>query len=84
MEEIRKTESGIVIPQGSNDENCVGATVVSVGAKVNNEKETNAKIVAGDVVLFGQYSGTKLNCSSSVSGSYMIVKASDILGIIKK
>ncbi|QEK37993.1 co-chaperone GroES [Candidatus Cytomitobacter indipagum] len=80
----RQTASGIVLPETSNEDSITG-TVISAGPGSLNDKgeRISMQISVGDVVLFGQWAGTKINVSGLKDGTYVIIKSSDISGIIK-
>lgn len=81
----RQTASGIVLPEASNEDSTIG-TVIAVGPGAMNDKgdKIPMQIKVGDVVLFGQWAGTKINVSGLKDGTYTIIKSSDISGIIKR
>lgn len=75
MEAEEKTSSGIIIPDTAKEKPQKG-TVVAVGPGTNDEK---MEVKAGDVVLYGKYSGTDLKMDGK---DYLIMKQSDILAIV--
>ncbi|MGE5354590.1 MAG: co-chaperone GroES [Acidobacteriota bacterium] len=77
-----KTKGGIILPDTAKEKPIEG-TVVAVGqGKVSEEGKVSALTVkVGDTVLYGKYSGTEV----SIDGEeYLIMRESDIFGIIKK
>lgn len=70
-----KTASGIIIPDTAKEKPQEG-TVVAVGSGKKDEPLT---VKTGDKVLYGKYSGTELKLDGK---DYLIVKESDLLGII--
>ncbi len=70
-----KTASGIIIPDTAKEKPQKG-TVVAVGPGKKDEK---IELKAGDVVLYGKYSGTEINYDGK---DYLIMKQEDILVII--
>jgi chaperonin GroES len=70
-----KTASGIIIPDSAKEKPQKG-TVVAVGPGKKDEK---IELKAGDVVLYGKYSGTELNYNNK---DYLIMKQEDVLVII--
>ncbi|MGE5432724.1 MAG: co-chaperone GroES [Syntrophomonadaceae bacterium] len=77
-----KTKGGIILPDTAKEKPIEG-TVVAVGqGKVSEEGKVSALTVkVGDKVLYGKYSGTEV----SIDGEeYLIMRESDIFGIIKK
>ncbi|MFB3132797.1 MAG: co-chaperone GroES [Rhodothermales bacterium] len=74
-----KTSSGLYIPDSAKEKPQRG-TVVSVGpGKVENGNKIEMTVKEGDTVLYGKYSGTEITLDSE---EYLIMRESDILGII--
>ena len=76
-----KTKGGIIIPDTAQEKPMEGK-VLAVGGGARNE---NGQIVAldvkkGDKILFGKWSGTEVK----IDGKELIMKESDIMGIIEK
>ncbi|AYO56905.1 co-chaperone GroES [Chryseobacterium sp. 6424] len=69
------TASGIIIPDTAKEKPQEG-TVVAVGPGKKDEPTT---VKVGDKVLYGKYSGSELKLDGK---DYLIVKESDLLGII--
>jgi len=72
-----KTASGIIIPDTAKEKPQEG-TVVAVG---NGKKDEPMSVKVGDKVLYGKYSGTELKLDGK---DYLIVRESDLLGVIEK
>ena len=70
-----KTASGIIIPDTAKEKPQEG-TVIAVGPGKVDEPTT---VKVGDKVLYGKYSGSELKLDGK---DYLIVKESDLLGII--
>ena len=70
-----KTASGIIIPDTAKEKPLQGK-IVAVGPGNKDEPMTVKK---GDLVLYGQYSGTEIKLDGK---SYLIMKESDVYGII--
>ena len=82
-DEEETSEGGIVLP-GSAAEKPSQGKVLAVGpGKTNDKGEIQAIAVkAGDMVVFGQYSGSN---TVKVDGEELVVlNENDILGILKK
>ena len=79
-EEARR--SGIIIPDTAKEKPQEG-TVVSVGkGKVSDQGQVlPMHVKAGDVVLFGKYSGTEIKIDDV---EHLILHQDDILGIVSK
>ena len=71
----QKTAGGIIIPDTAKEKPQRG-TVIAVG---NGKKDEPMTVKAGDIVLYGKYSGTEINYEGK---DYLIMKESDILAII--
>ncbi len=69
------TTSGIIIPDTAKEKPQKGK-VIAVGPGTADEK---MEVKAGDVVLFGKYSGSEIEIGDT---EYMIMRQSDILAII--
>lgn len=69
------TASGIIIPDTAKEKPQEG-TVVAVGPGKVDEPTT---VKVGDKVLYGKYAGSELKLDGA---DYLIVKESDLLGII--
>lgn len=80
-DEEQKTSGGIIIPDTAKEKPIQGE-VVAVGPGSRNEKGevTPLDVKAGDLVLYGKWSGTEIKIDGE---DYLIMKESDILGIIK-
>jgi chaperonin GroES len=82
MEEERKTAGGIVIPDSATEKPMRGEVIAIGAGKVLDNGELRALAVkAGDIVLFGKYSGTEVK----VDGQELVVmREDDIMGVIEK
>ncbi len=70
-----KTSGGIFIPDSAQEKPQKGK-VVAVGA---GTKEVEMEVKAGDIVLYGKYSGTELQVDGN---DLLIMRQSDILAIV--
>ncbi|MEL6874818.1 chaperonin GroES [Parasphingorhabdus marina DSM 22363] len=82
VEADAKTAGGIIIPDSAQEKPSEGKVVaVGGGLKDDNGKVTALDVKKGDSILFGKWSGTEV----TVEGEDLIImKESDILGIIEK
>ncbi len=82
VEADTKTAGGIIIPDSAQEKPSEGKVVaVGNGLKDDNGKATPLDVKKGDKILFGKWSGTEV----TVEGEELIImKESDILGIIEK
>lgn len=80
LEAEETTKGGIVLPDTAK-EKPQQAKVIAVGkGKVSDDGKVVApEVKAGDVVLYGKYSGTELQFDER---SLMVLKEEDILGIV--
>ncbi|MDD4108825.1 MAG: co-chaperone GroES [Prolixibacteraceae bacterium] len=74
QEAEEKTQSGIIIPDSAKEKPQQG-TVVLTGA---GKKDEPMELKAGDVVVYGKYSGTELNIDGQ---DYLLMSQSDVLYI---
>jgi chaperonin GroES len=76
-----KTAGGIIIPDTAKEKPSEGEIVAAgTGARREDGSIVKMEVKAGDMVLFGKWSGTEV----SVNGEdLLIMKESDILGVIE-
>ncbi len=80
VENEETTKSGILIAANAKEKSQV-ATVVAVGPGGNVDgKEVHMEVKESDRVVFAKYAGTEIKIDGE---EYIIVKQSDILGIIE-
>lgn len=76
LEEERTTAAGIVIPDTATEKPNRGKVLAVGKGKVNDKGEVRPiEVKVGDVVLFGQYAGTKVK----VDGEELLVMSEDDL-----
>jgi chaperonin GroES len=82
IEEDSKSKGGIIIPDTAKEKPIQGE-VISVGPGTRDEagKLQALDVKAGDLVLFGKWSGTEVTIEGT---EYLIMKESDILGVLDK
>lgn len=74
------TKSGIVLP-GKEKEKPQQAEVIAVGpGGVVDGKEIKMEVKKGDSVIYSKYAGTEVKLDEE---TYIIVKQSDILAVVK-
>jgi len=78
--EEQKSSGGIIIPDTAKEKPQRGE-IVAVGKGTQDEdgKFTPLEVKKGDKVLYGKYSGSEVKIEGD---EYMIMRESDILGII--
>ena len=76
-----KTAGGIIIPDTAKEKPMEGE-IVAVGPGARNERGelVALDVKAGDIVLFGKWSGTEVKIDGE---ELLIMKESDIMGIIE-
>ena len=81
LAEDTKTAGGIIIPDTVAEKPMQGE-VLSVGPGPRNEEGERVvlDVKAGDIVLFGKWSGTEVKIDGD---ELLIMKESDILGVIE-
>ena len=80
VEQEEKTKGGIIIPDTAKEKPMEGE-VVAVGSGLRDEsgKIVPLDVKTGDRVLFSKWSGTEINMNGE---EYLVVKESDIMGIL--
>jgi chaperonin GroES len=82
VEEDTKTKGGIIIPDTAQEKPMQGEVIAAgPGARDEAGKIQPLDVKAGDRVLFGKWSGTEVKIDGA---EYLIMKESDIMGIIAK
>jgi chaperonin GroES len=80
MESEDKTAGGIIIPDTAKEKPMEGKIIaVGSGARDETGKVQPLDVKEGDAVLFGKWSGTEVKVDGE---DYLIMKESDIMGII--
>ncbi|MBX7152766.1 co-chaperone GroES [bacterium] len=74
MEAEEKTASGLIIPDSAKEKPQVGKVVAAGPGK----KDEPLTVKAGDMVLYGKYSGTEVSYDNK---KYLIMHEADILAI---
>ncbi|MDI4665852.1 co-chaperone GroES [Xanthobacter autotrophicus] len=82
IEAEQKTAGGIIIPDTAKEKPQEGEVIaVGPGARDDAGKLVPLDVKAGDLVLFGKWSGTEVKIDGQ---DLLIMKESDILGVIAK
>jgi len=82
IEADERTKSGIIIPDTAQEKPSEGAIVaVGPGGRDEAGKLVPLDVKAGDLVLFGKWSGTEVKIDGE---DLIIMKESDILGVLEK
>ena len=76
-----KTAGGIIVPDTAKEKPQEGEVIAVGPGTLNDKGELRAlDVKAGDRILFGKWSGTEVTLDGQ---EYLIMKESDILGIIE-
>ena len=82
IEEESKSKGGIIIPDTAKEKPMQGEVVaVGPGSRDEAGKLQALDVKAGDLVLFGKWSGNEVTIDGV---EYLIMKESDILGVLDK
>ena len=82
LESEQKTKGGILIPDTAKEKPQQGEIIaVGPGARDDSGKVVALDVKAGDRILFGKWSGTEVKIDGD---EFLIMKESDIMGIIEK
>ena len=82
VSEENKTKGGIIIPDSAKEKPLEGKVVsVGNGKILEDGRVRPMDIKAGDVILFGKYSGTEIKIEGE---EHLILREEDVLGIIEK
>jgi len=80
LEQEQKTKSGIIIPDTAKEKPAEGIVKATGPGQINEGgKIVPLSIKVGDKVLFAKWGGTEVKIDEE---NYLIMKESDILGII--
>jgi chaperonin GroES len=81
IEGEEKTKGGLIIPDSAKEKPSEGEVIsVGEGARKDSGELIEPAVKAGDRILFGKWSGTEVKLDGE---DYLIMKESDILGIIE-
>ena len=76
-----KTKGGIILPDTAKEKPQEAKVIaVGVGKTLENGKVVAPGVKAGDIVIFGKYSGSEVKVGDK---EYLIIDADDILAIVK-
>ncbi len=77
-----KTAGGIIIPETAKEKPMQGEVVaVGNGSRDDHGNVRPLEIKIGDIVLFAKWGGTEIKLDNV---EYLVMKESDVLGIIEK
>jgi chaperonin GroES len=82
VKEEEMTKGGIIIPDSAKEKPIEGLVVAVGNGKVADDGSLRPLgVKAGDVILFGKYSGTEVKIEGE---EHLILREDDILGVIEK
>ena len=82
IEEKEQIKGGIIIPDSAKEKPQEGKVVaVGNGKRLENGTTVPLDVKAGDLILFGKWSGTEVKIDGE---NLLIMKESDIMGIVEK
>lgn len=81
LEEDDKTKGGIIIPDAAKEKQQRGKVIAVGKGKLQEDGTLRAlDVKAGDVVLFGKYSGTEVKIENE---ERLIIREDDVLAVIE-
>ena len=81
LDEDEKTKGGIIIPDSAKEKPQKGKIVaVGKGKILEDGKVRSLELKAGDIVLFGKYSGTEVKIDNE---DRLIMREDDVLAVIE-
>lgn len=82
VESETKTAGGIIIPDTAKEKPAEAEVVaVGTGKMLENGDRQKMQVKAGDIILFGKYSGTEVKINGE---EHLILREEDILAIVEK
>ena len=82
LEAEAKTAGGIVLPESAKEKPQIGKIIaVGAGKMLDTGKRGEMTVKKNDEVIYGKYSGNEVDIDGE---AYVILRESDILGIIEK
>ena len=82
MEEEDKTPGGIILPDTAKEKPMRGEVVAVGPGKLGDDgKRLPMDVKAGDIVIYGKYSGTDFKIDNQ---DYLILRENDILAKVEK
>ena len=80
IEEGEQKVGGIIIPDTAKEKPQQGKVIAAGSGKVNEEgKRTALDVKAGDLILFGKYSGQEIKLEGD---EYLIMREDEVLAVI--
>lgn len=82
IEEENKTAGGIIIPDNAREKPSRGRVIACGDGELSNGVRIPLQVAAGDTVLFAKWASSA-NDVKIDGQEYVLIKESDILGILK-
>lgn len=80
MAQEEKTKGGVILPDTAKEKPQKGEVIAAGKGKLTEDgKRIEMDVKAGDVVIYGKYSGTEIKYEGD---EYLFLKESDVLAII--
>ncbi len=81
LEEGEQRIGGIIIPDSAKEKPQQGKVIASGNGKVKDDgKRIALDVKAGDIILFGKYSGQEIKLDGQ---EYLIMREDEVLGVIE-
>jgi len=81
VESEEVTKGGIILPDSAKEKPQQGKVIaVGTGKRTEDGKIMPLELKAGDMILFGKYSGSEVKVEGI---EYLIMKEDDVLGLIE-
>jgi len=81
IEEGEQKVGGIIIPDTAKEKPQQGKVIAAGAGKVNEDGKRNAlDVKAGDLILFGKYSGQEIKLDGE---EYLIMREDEVLAVIE-
>ena len=81
LDSDERSAGGIIIPDTAQEKPMEGEVIsVGPGARAEDGSITPLDVQAGDIILFGKYSGTEVKIDGE---DLLIINETDILGVIE-
>ena len=81
-EEEEKTSGGIILPDTAKEKPQIGKVIaVGPGKILDNGKRAEMSVKKNDTVIYAKYMGNDIEIDGE---KYVILKESDVLGIVEK
>ena len=82
VKEEEKTKGGIIIPDTAKEKPVEGVVIaVGAGKALKDGKVRPLDVKAGEVVLFGKYSGTEVKIDGE---EHVLLREDDVLAVVTK